>query len=539
MSQQPFSSVFGRFFLLLSAFFFLIYEIGRHWAKVGKRLITGHSSKDTLRDRLQTARSYDEWVAAATLLDGLEGHDQWKADPVSSLYDYKLIFRRLKQLRHLTHKGDLESMMHFLRSGLIRNLGGFSDHRLFEHSHVGTKKIIEEYTAKVVDMLDGIADSGYSQVEMDQVCTFFRNTRQSFGSSALILQGGATFGLYHLGVVKTLNEHDLLPRIICGSGIGALIASLVCIHTDQELPSALSSEGIDLSEFVQVGSRGSIKRKMKRFFDKGYLMDVSVLERCVRANVGDITFEEAYARTKRVLNITVSSTRKFEVPQLLNYLTAPNVLIWSAACASASATGLYESPELLAKDSHGNVVSWNQSPVKWSDYAKEPESPFIRLSELFNVNHFIVSQANPLVAPFVHTSVQPEQQRFIHKFYKLIAYEVKHRMKQMDAVGLLPSFLQAMLTEKYSGNITIAPQLTLKDFNQLMSNPTHASLEYWIRKGEQSTWPLISLLHNRCAIELALDAGYLHAHTTNQVIQTKEVLLDQQKRAWKKAQLLL
>lgn len=77
-------------------------------------------------------------------------------------------------------------------------------------------------------------------------------------------------------------------------------------------------------------------------------MDMKVLQQCVRANVGDLTFEacgkclykdelnnsrsskyniqEAYARTKRVLNISVSSSRKQEVPQLLNYLTAPNVV---------------------------------------------------------------------------------------------------------------------------------------------------------------------------------------------------------------------
>lgn len=36
--------------------------------------------------------------------------------------------------------------------------------------------------------------------------------------------------------------------------------------------------------------------------------------------------QEAFAKTKRILNISVSSTRKFEVPQLLNYLTAPNVV---------------------------------------------------------------------------------------------------------------------------------------------------------------------------------------------------------------------
>ena len=55
-------------------------------------------------------------------------------------------------------------------------------------------------------------------------------------------------------------------------------------------------------------------------------MDMKVLQECVRANVGDLTFEEAYDRTKRILNISVSSSRTLEVPQLLNYLTAPNVV---------------------------------------------------------------------------------------------------------------------------------------------------------------------------------------------------------------------
>lgn len=58
----------------------------------------------------------------------------------------------------------------------------------------------------------------------------------------------------------------------------------------------------------------------------GHLMDIKVLQECVRANVGDLTFEEAYERTKRILNISVSSSRTLEVPELLNYLTAPNVV---------------------------------------------------------------------------------------------------------------------------------------------------------------------------------------------------------------------
>ena len=62
----------------------------------------------------------------------------------------------------------------------------------------------------------------------------------------------------------------------------------------------------------------------------GVLFDVQVFTDAMRQNIGDVTFLEAFNRTRRILNITVSSSTNFEMPRLLNYLTAPNVLIWSA-----------------------------------------------------------------------------------------------------------------------------------------------------------------------------------------------------------------
>lgn len=178
-----------------------------------------------------------------------------------------------------------------------------------------------------------------SQAKLD----LLHDTRQAFGRSTLVLQGGAIFGLCHLGVVKALFARGLLPRIITGTATGALIAALVGIHTEDELPKFLSGESIDLSAFagkskasvVENGHtnsmsfatwRETLQRRIKRFFREGYFLDVTVLEECVRANVGDLTFEEAYNRTKRVLNITVATTGRGGVPNLLNYLTAPNVV---------------------------------------------------------------------------------------------------------------------------------------------------------------------------------------------------------------------
>lgn len=38
---------------------------------------------------------------------------------------------------------------------------------------------------------------------------------------------------------------------------------------------------------------------------------------------------------------------------------------------------------------------------RWRDGSLESDLPMMQLKELFNVNHFIVSQANPHIAPFL------------------------------------------------------------------------------------------------------------------------------------------
>ena len=52
--------------------------------------------------------------------------------------------------------------------------------------------------------------------------------------------------------------------------------------------------------------------------------------------MGDMTFEEAYKKTGRILNITVTSSIKHGEAITLNYITSPNVVIWSAVVASSA-----------------------------------------------------------------------------------------------------------------------------------------------------------------------------------------------------------
>lgn len=304
---------------------------------------------------LRTSSTYEDWEEAALHLDNLLGLDLWRNNPTSRHYDYRLIHERLLQLNNAREADNIPALLNLLRSGLVRNLGNITAPKLYNRSFAGTKFLIEEYITRVAEAIEdigsmptltgdgvvvdwrGVRGGGGGAMSTQMKLDFVHDTRQAFGRSTLVLQGGAIFGLCHLGVVKALFLRGLLPRIITGTATGALVAALVAIHNEEELPGVLSGAGIDLSAFAGKGSREpsgesvwtrlrTLRRRVVRFWREGYFLDVKVLEQCVKANVGEMTFEEAYNRSKRVLNITVATGGQGGVPTLLNYLTAPNVV---------------------------------------------------------------------------------------------------------------------------------------------------------------------------------------------------------------------
>jgi TAG lipase / steryl ester hydrolase / phospholipase A2 / LPA acyltransferase len=96
----------------------------------------------------------------------------------------------------------------------------------------GTKQLIEDYVQTVCESLDKICDNDWgAEFGLQEKFEFFFETRQAFGRSALCLSGGATLGMYHLGVLKTLHENNLLPRVISGSSVGSIMASIVGTFT--------------------------------------------------------------------------------------------------------------------------------------------------------------------------------------------------------------------------------------------------------------------------------------------------------------------
>ena len=253
----------------------------------------------------------------------------------SSDYDAPLVEARLKQLDEARISCDIGRMLFLVRTSLTRDLGDMGNLRMYKHSHIGTKDLVERYINSALDTLHALlevsAKAKCDGMESKYILEQILSSRQAFGRSALLLSGGATFGMNHIGVLKALWEARLLPRIISGASAGSIVCAVVCTRNDEEMPALLSTfcDG-DLAVFDEDGNEDGLLRKAARFLKHGALYDIAHLTRIVRDLLGDITFQEAYNRTRKILNICVSSASLYELPRLLNYITAPNVLIWSA-----------------------------------------------------------------------------------------------------------------------------------------------------------------------------------------------------------------
>ena len=58
----------------------------------------------------------------------------------------------------------------------------------------------------------------------------------------------------------------------------------------------------------------------------------------------------------RILNVAVCPADTNEPPRVLNYLTAPNILVWSAVSCSSAFPFLFMPQDLLARNSRGELV---------------------------------------------------------------------------------------------------------------------------------------------------------------------------------------
>jgi predicted acylesterase/phospholipase RssA len=95
-----------------------------------------------------------------------------------------------------------------------------------------------------------------------------------------------------------------------------------------------------------------------RFLKGQDILDGQALIKAVREFCGDLTFKEIHDNYKWNLNITVTDHINATNSRLLNYLTSPNVIIWSAAAASSAIPYIFEPQELMVKTINGDIIPY-------------------------------------------------------------------------------------------------------------------------------------------------------------------------------------
>lgn len=486
-----------------------------------------------LLEQQRLATSYNKWRQVSLKLDELLDNDSFKLNPESDIYDYDLIYNNMMEMRSARESKDYKLLLYLIRTKWIRNVGNICHVDLYRHSFVGTKRLIEEYIEECNACLVYLVNDTGVNLNDKYLLGMLIQTRKNIGRTAIVLSGGSTFGMFQIGVLVSLLELNLLPRIVSGSSAGSIVASILCCHnndenrhliqtlSDKKFTIFSSNNGDDDDGDESKGKLRSLLKSLSHLLKYGTLFDNDGLKETMRGFVGDLTFREAYNRTGKILNITVSPAALHEQTRLLNYLTAPNCLIWSAVCASCSLPGFFPSSSIYEKDPRTlKIQKWNNnSSLKFLDGSVDNDLPITRLLEMFNVDNIIAVQVNPHVVPILKASVSNpgsvieneftnRLNTILNNIYDFCTSEVIHYLQvlnEMDIYKNLSTKLVSVLSQKYSGDITILPDFELQDFGRVFMNPTPEFIADFIIRGARATWPKSSMIHNNCAVEFELD----------------------------------
>ncbi len=457
-----------------------------------------------LSNQLEHAEHYAEWHEIAAEYDRVSGAEDWRAEDDSPHYDHRSLRSDILTLRALRERGDAEALAAALTHSLYRRQGDLAEPALYQVALVGTKHLVEAYLEACEDAMRWLATTDTPRVPAMAKLQRFRVAWKVYGRSALMLSGGATLGFHHLGVVKALFEHGLLPDILSGASTGAMIAAGIGARNDEEVADLFAdTDQMRLDGLSPVG--------LRKLRSNGGLLDPTRLYDVLRHNVGPSTFAEAHAHSGRTLNISVSSTRHTQKPRLLNHLTAPRVLVASAALASSALPGLFPPVELEMRDRDGAIQPYIDGE-RWTDGSLDGDLPKLRLARLHNANHFIVSQTNPHVLPFVahhgRHGVLPILGGMVSATARsqgVFAADLLRRTARRAGVQQVASQLYNLASQDYRGNIDIHPRFTFALYKKVVANPTRGDLAQFILEGQRSVWPLLARIRNETRIGRAFE----------------------------------
>ncbi len=539
------------------------------------------------RHRLLSSRNLAEYQALARQVDTEDGLVAWREDDETDLPQAEMLKSTIAKLDESMRARDANKLQFMLLNGLLkRNHLGIDERALHLRALSGTKLLVEQYDKKVVECIQFLCDC--HELTREEKTIFFKKARRALGQTALLLSGGGSIAMYHAGVVRALITEGLYKhvRVISGASGGSIIAGQLAMHSEKELMEKVLVKEVS----TDFKGTGEMKRRnivwfppliaqAKHFLRNGVLIDNKEFQKTCEFYYGDTTFQgrycvsflsggvlpsfffnsptspphhapiaEGFERTRKHVCISVAASTLGSAnpggPRrlLLNHVTTPNVLIRSAVAASCSLPGIMLPNFLLCKNETGQIVPFEMDGVQYVDGSLQADLPFRRISTLFAVSHFIVSQVrgcclsspecqrrnlltlpSPLllnqqqvnfhIVPFIHKAHSPSENSLYWKLFRFFDTDIRHRVTSLAELGLLPRVfgqdLSGIFKQKYSGHVTLTPKFRMSEMVGLKAfqNPTESEMQHYILNGKRSVWPHIHHIKHNTLVERTLAEG--------------------------------
>ena len=464
------------------------------------------TEKLRLEKTMEKATSYKEWREAALEHDYISGMEDWKRTEKSDVYDNANIRARLNTLRDLRSREDYQGLLFALNEGIHGNQGGMGNEALYGKAKFGTKHLIEEYVDELVESLKDIANVPENVISWNDKSDFFHRASLCFGRTALMLSGAGSLGHFHGGVVKAFLEQNLLPDVISGTSAGSAVAAVLGTHSDAELKKILrKGEGL-----------------LPSTEDMGQVDDAQVAHALAKA-IPDLTFQEAYEKTGRKISISIAPMEEHQTSRLMNAITSPNVFIRSAVQASSAVPGVLSPVMLMAKNVYGETQPYLPNR-RWVDGSVTDDLPAKRLARLYAVNHYVVSQANPLALalraadnnPFLPTPMKNVMRYSTNEWLKYAEQYSRRYLRAVPDVGKNLSMFYSLMAQEYKGDVNIAPSFTYFDPQKLLSQLSPEEVNALMLEGERAAWQRMEQVRISSKIGRTLDA-IMDDHTQHDV----------------------
>ncbi len=456
------------------------------------------------RRALDAAPDYARWQRLATELDALTGLEAWRAVDESNHYRAEDLRSDLRRFDKLQGAGRVDELVEALQDSLWRNLNDVLEPELFQTAYAGPKHLVTDYLNRVESIIEGLIGGDLPGWSPERKLEVVRRAAHNFGRSALLLSGGGTLGWYHMGVIRALWRADLLPKVIVGASMGAMIAAGICARSEAELEALLGPEVPDIETFGLKFRGAADAMRAGSLLQPGPMMEV------IEKNCGRYTFAEAFERSGRVLNISLMPTRSRQKPRILNHLVSPDVWVHRAALASAAIPGLFP-PVALTRLGPGRSERPYLEGETWVDGSFGADLPMSRVGRLHNVNHFIVSQTQPHVLPLMAginrsglTGLAMEAAVGAARTQGVQTLAVSRWLAARTPLRGSLDAAHHLMSQAYRGDIDIHPRFDPSVYPRMLTNASREELARFVGEGERATWPKLAMVRDATRISRCL-----------------------------------